>query len=190
MIRHLLQTLRFLVITALAGAAWVAHRPAPLPAVPLPSTTKADDMLDMLGQAVIKRAAVVTVSEDDLNRHLAVTLAGKVGNGLGRWASFDGARIDLEPELARLFLVWKVFGQTRTASVDLVITRDDENFHVELARGAYGHLRMPRGMMRPLYPALRSVADALDPEIRTLFKMTRITLAKDKLVLDTRFPTT
>lgn len=188
MIRYLLQTLRFFVITGLAGAAWVAHRPASFPTTPLTNTAKTDDLLDMLGQTAIKRAAVMTISEDDINRHLVTTLAGKVGSGLGQWAAFDGVRIDLEPDSARLFLIWKIFGQTRTASVDLAITRDDENFHVELLRGAYGHLQMPRGMMRPLYPALRSVADALDPEIRTLFKMTRITLAKDKLVLDPRFP--
>jgi hypothetical protein len=43
-------------------------------------------------------------------------------------------------------------------------------------------------MMRPLYPVLRAVAEALDPEIRALFQMTKITIAKDKLVLDPRFP--
>lgn len=104
------------------------------------------------------------------------------------WVAFDGVSIDLEPDSARLFLVWKIKGHERTASVDLAIRRDDEEFHVEILRGAYGHLEMPRGMMRPLYPALRSVADALDPEIRALFQMTKITIAKDKLVLDPRFP--
>jgi hypothetical protein len=34
------------------------------------------------------------------------------------------------------------------------------------------------------------VADALDPEIRALFQMTQITVAKDKLVLDSRFTST
>ncbi|MDB6003596.1 MAG: hypothetical protein JWR15_583, partial [Prosthecobacter sp.] len=77
---------------------------------------------------------------------------------------------------------------TRTASVDLAINRDENNFHVDLLRGAYGHLQMPRGLMRPLYPSLRAVADALDPEIRTLFQMTKITITKDKLLLDPRFP--
>jgi hypothetical protein len=72
--------------------------------------------------------------------------------------------------------------------VDLAISHDDKTHHVELLRGAYGHLQMPRGMMRPLDPALRSVAEVLDPEIRALFQMTKITIAKDKLVLDPRFP--
>jgi hypothetical protein len=55
-------------------------------------------------------------------------------------------------------------------------------------RGAYGHLHMPRGMMRPLYPSLKALAEALDPEIRALFLMNQITIARDKLVLDPRFP--
>lgn len=167
---------------------WVAHRPAELPKVAAPSAAKADDLLDSLHQTAIKRAAVIEISEADINRHLATTLAGKIPGMLGGWVSFDGARIDLEPDSARLFLVWKVKGYTRTASVDLALSRDDKDFHVEVLRGAYGHLQMPRGMMRPLYPSLEALAHALDPEIRALFQMTQVTIAKDKLVLDPRFP--
>lgn len=188
MTRHLLQILRLLFISALAGAAWVAHRPAELPmALPI-STTKADDLLDLLRQTAIKRAAVMEISEAEVNRHLATTLTGKVASMFGNWTAFDGARVELQPDRVRLFLVWKLRGYTRTASVDLAISRDEGNFHVEILNGAYGHLEMPRGMMRPLYPALRAVAEALDPEIRALFQMTKITIAKDKLVLDPRFP--
>jgi hypothetical protein len=188
-VKHrLLQTLRLLVISALAGAAWVAHRPAALPQAPTTNNAKGDDMLDMLRQSAIKRASVMEVSEAEINRHLATTVSSKVANMFGGWVTFDGARVDLEPDSARVFLVWKLQGHTRTASVDLAISRDADNYHVELLRGAYGHLEMPRGMMRPLYPSLRAVADALDPEIRALFQMTKITIAKDKLVLDPRFP--
>ncbi|WP_395718312.1 hypothetical protein [Prosthecobacter sp.] len=185
---HLFQTVRLLLVSALAGAAWVAHRPAELPQAPAANNGKGDDMLDMLRQSAIKRAAVMEVSEAEINRHLATAITGKAASMIGGWVAFDGARIDLEPDHARLFLVWKLHGHTRTASVDLAISRDADHFHVELLRGAYGHLEMPRGMMRPLYPALRSVAEVLDPEIRALFQMTKITIAKDKLVLDPRFP--
>jgi hypothetical protein len=84
-------------------------------------TAKADDLLDLLRQTAIKRAAVMEISEAEVNRHLATTLTGKVGKMLGKWTAFDGARIDLEPDRARLFLVWKLKGFTRTASVDLAI---------------------------------------------------------------------
>ncbi len=188
MTRHLLQTMRLLGISLLAGAAWVAHRPADLPKVAAPSAAKVDDLLDIMRQTTIKRAAVMEISEAEINRHLATTLAGKLPGKLGAWIAFDGARLDLEPDSARLFLIWKIKGYTRTASVELAISRDDKNFRVELLRGAYGHLHMPRGMMRPLYPSLEALAEALDPEIRALFLMNKITIAKDKLVLDPRFP--
>ena len=188
MIRPLLNTLRLLVISALAGAAWVAHRPAALPISPPANHAKADDILDMMRQTAIKRAAVMEISEAEVNRHLATTLTARIANPLGDWAAFDGARLDLETDSARLFLIWKLKGHVRTVSVDLAISRDEDHFNVELLRGSYGHLDMPRGMMRPLYPVLRAVAEALDPEIRALFQMTKITIAKDKLVLDPRFP--
>jgi len=187
-IRPLLQTLRLLGVSMLAGASWVAFRPAELPKAAAPSTAKADDLLDHLRQTAIKRSAVIEVSEADINRHLGATLAGKIPGRLGGWAAFEGARVDLESGNARLFLIWNVKGFTRTASLDFAISRADKEFHVEVLRGAYGHLQMPRGMMRLLYPSLEALAKALDPEIRALFQMNQITIAKGKLVLDPRFP--
>jgi len=187
-IRPLLQTLRLLGVSMLAGATWVAFRPADLPKAAAPSTAKAEDLLDTLHQTAIKRAAVIEISEADINRHLGTTLSGKIPGMLGGWVAFEGARVDLEPDNARLFLIWNVKGCTRTASVDLALTRDDKDFRVEVLRGAYGHLQMPRGMMRLLYPSLEAVAVALEPEIRALFQMNQITIAKGKLVLDPRFP--
>ncbi len=149
MIRPLLLTLRLLLVSALAGAAWVAHRPADLPVPSQTGAVKNDDMLDMLRQTAIKRASVMEISEGEVNRHLKTMLTGKVASMFGGWAAFEGARVDLEPDSARLFLVWNLKGHIRTASVDLAISRDEDHFHVELLRGAYGHLRMPRGMMRP-----------------------------------------
>ena len=189
MIRHLFKILRLAGISLLAGAAWVAQRPVEMPKAAAPAKNgKNDDLLDILRQTAIKRAAVIEISEADLNRYLSTTLSGKVKGAAGGWIAFEGARIDLEAEHAWLILIWRIHGQTRTASVDLAVEREDDHFHVEVLRGAYGHLRLPRGMMRPLYPSLKVVTDALDPEIRALFQMTRITIAKDKLVLDPRFP--
>ncbi len=173
----------------LAGAAWVAHRPAETPKILASQSAKTEDLVDTLRQAAIKRAAVIEISEADINRYLATTLNGKIDGMLGGWVTFDGARLDLEPDRARLYVMWKIHGHTRTASVDLAVRRDGNHFQVDLLSGAYGHLQMPRGMMRPIYPSLRALAEALDPEIRALFQMTQITLDKDKLVLDSRFPT-
>lgn len=172
----------------LAGATWVAHRPAEVPKVAAPNPAKVDDLIDNMRQTTMKRAAVMEISEAEINRHIATTLAGKIPGKLGSWVAFEGARLDLEPDYARLILIWKIHGHTRTASVDLAISRNEKDFRVEVLRGAYGHLQLPRGMMRPLQPSLEGLAEALDVEIRALFLMNQITIAKDKLVLDPRFP--
>lgn len=189
--RLLLQTLRLLVLSALGGAAWVAHRAETLPpAAPAAEKGKEADLLDDLRQASIKRAAVIEIKEADLNRYLAATLPGRLGSKLDGWIKLVDARIDLEPGKARFIIIWDIKGYQRTASVDLVIQRVGAHYHVEMLGGALGHLRLPRGMMMPLEPALRVVAEALDPEIRALFQMTQITVAKDKMVLDSRFTST
>lgn len=186
--RPVLKILRLLAVSALAGAAWVAHRPETVPALAEAPNHKAEDVLNLLHQAAITRAAVQVITEEELNRHLAASLTARMRASIGNWATFDGVRVDLEPELARVYMIWKIKGYTRTVRVDLNLARDANNYHVELLGGAYGHLEVPRGMLRPLFPVLKAVADAMDPEIRALFQMTNITLAKDKLVLDPRFP--
>ncbi|MFM2165670.1 MAG: hypothetical protein RIS79_41 [Verrucomicrobiota bacterium] len=186
--RPLFQILRLVLLSALGGASWVAHRPEPLPeAAPLLEKGKAPDLLDDLRQAAIKRAGLYEVKEADLNRYLTAVLPGRLGSTIESWMKVVDARADLEPGKARIILVWNIYGHQRTASVDLVVQRVGEHFHVEVLGGALGHLRLPRGVIRPLEPALRVVAGALDPEIRALFQMTQITVAKDKLVLDSRF---
>lgn len=184
--RFLFLTLRLLVLSALGGAAWVAHRPEPLP--PLADKGKESDLLDDLRQAAIKRTTIVEIKEADLNRYLASTLSNRVGGTVGKLFALQGVRVDLETGRAHVVLIWDLYGHARTASVDLAVQRVDDHFHVEMLGGAFGHLDLPRGMMRPLYPTLDTVTDALDQEIRALFQMTQISLAKDKLVLDSRFP--
>lgn len=189
--RILLQTLRLLLLSALGGAAWVAHRPEALPAAAPPVQKGKDpDLLDDLRQASIKRASIIEIREPELNRYLSATLPGRLGSKLDGWMRLADARVDLEPGKAHVIIVWDIRGHRRTASVDLVIQRVGEHFHVEMLGGALGHLNLPRGMMRPLEPALRVVGEALDPEVRALFQMTQITVAKDKLVLDSRFTST
>lgn len=189
--RTLFKILRMMVVSALGGAAWVAHRPEALPAAaPAVEKGKAPDLLDDLRQASIKRAGICEIKEADLNRYLTTTVPGRLGGSIESWMKVVDVRADLEPGRARIILVWNLMGHARTASVDLVVQRVGDHFHVEMLGGALGHLQLPRGLMRPLEPALRVVAGALDPEIRALFQMTQITVAKDKLVLDSRFTST
>ncbi|MDZ4289061.1 MAG: hypothetical protein U0984_13925, partial [Prosthecobacter sp.] len=106
---------------------------------------------------------------------------------VGRWVKFQRLAVDLEPELAHVTLVWDVQGHPSTVTVDLRILRNEKSFRVEVLGGSYGHLQVPRGMLRPLAPMLETLSRALEPDIQALFQMNQVRVAKDKLVLDPRF---
>jgi hypothetical protein len=186
-VRAFIHLLLLLVLSGLAGAAWVAHRPLVVKISAPAKEAKPRDMMDDLRQAAIKRSALVEVSEADLNRHVASVLAAHLAEPLGKWAAFDGLVIDLEPEIAHLTFTWKIHGHLSTVTVDLSVVRQEKNFRVEVVGGSYGHLRVPRGLLRPMAPMLAAAGDALQPEIQALFQMNQVRLAKDKLVLDPRF---
>lgn len=185
--RHLLL---LLCLSSLAGAAWVGHRAADLTGLNgmTPAQDgKSRDILDDLHQAAIKRSALMEISEADLNRHLAETLTATVTKPAGDWVAFERLAIDLEPGIARANLVWNMKGHRTTATVDFKVQHEPKVFRVEIVGGSYGHLTVPRGMLRPLTPALESLSRSLAEEIQALFQMNQVQIAKDKLVLDPRF---
>jgi hypothetical protein len=188
-VKFLFHFLLMTTLSALAGAAWVAHRPA---AVPAPSPPKAGakprDLVDDLKQAAIKGSGVVEIQEAELNRHLARVLTAKVQPPISDWAKFEVLHIDLEPDVAHVTLAWDVKGHRSTATVALKVMRLEKVFRVEVIGGAYGHLTVPRGFLRPLAPALRDLSDALNEEIQALFQMNEVAIAQNKLVLDPHFP--
>lgn len=183
--------LLLLLLSALAGAAWVAHRPVPLAPVEPPKpgpSGRQREFLDDLKQAAIKRSAIFEISEAELNRHLARVLGAKMNPPAAEWVQFQRVAVELEPEVAHATLAWVTHGHVSTATVDLSVKRLDNTFRVEVVGGSYGHLEVPRGLLRPLTPALQNLAQVLQEEIQALFQMNQVQLAQDKLVLDPRFP--
>lgn len=176
-------------LSAMSGAVWVAHRPAlvPPPAASI-GAAKPRDLVDDLKQAAIKGSGLVEISEGDVNRHLARMLSGKTGAELGNWVKFEQLHVDLQPGLAGLTLVWDVQGHRSTATVNLKVSRLDKVFRVEVTGGAYGRLSVPRGLLRPLAPALIELSETLHEEIQALFQMNEVRIVQDKLVLDPHFP--
>lgn len=187
--KFLFHLLLLIGLSALTGAAWVAHRPTAIaPVEPAKPGARQRELVDDLKQAAIKRSAVFEVSEAELNRHLAKTLKGNLPLPAGEWATFERLALELEPEIAHATLVWKVRNHLSTATVDFRIARQEKSFRVEVVGGRYGHLEVPHGLLRPLAPALEKLATTLQEEIQALFQMNQIQLAQDKLVLDPRFP--
>ena len=177
-------------LSGLTGAAIVAHRAADLPSVSVGAATPAppvNDIADLLGQATIKRSAPVEVSEADLNRFLAASLSGKQTGRSARRVAFEKVLVDLEPSTARVTLCWMVEGHRTTTSLDLGVLEEASAHRFEITRGAYGRMSVARGFMLPVMPAYEALGRTLAPEIGLLLNMTKIHIAKDKLVLDPRF---
>lgn len=188
-VRFLSHLFLMTVLSALSGAAWVAHRPAILPPLPEPRHEgRHRDLVDEMKQASIKGAGVLEVSQAEINRHLARVLAASLHESLGGRVKMEAVRVDLQDELAHVIVVWNVLGHRSTVTVDLAVKRLEKVFRIEVAGGAYGHLPVPRGMLRPLAPVLRGLGEALSPEIQALFQMNQVNIARGKLLLDPRFP--
>lgn len=145
------------------------------------------DLVEMLGQAVIKHAALVEVKEADLNDYLARRLKPTPQGRSSRVAQFDRLLINLEDGHCTAHLCWKVLGHTDVISVQFNIQRKGNDFVVEIERGAYGNLKVPRSFLTPAIPAFREVVRACQPEIEAIFKLPHLRIAEDKLVLDAKF---
>lgn len=175
-------------LSALTGAAWVAHRAENLAAVEAAKPGgRQRELVDDLKQAAIKRSAVFEISEAEINRHLAKALSGSLPKDFS-WAKFERVAVELDPDVARATLLWDVHGHRSSATVDFKVLRQNDSFRIEVVGGKYGHLTVPHGLLRPLAPALEKLAGVLQDEIQALFQMNQIQIAQDKLVLDPRFP--
>ena len=86
-----------------------------------------------------------------------------------------------------MHIAWRVAGHRSTATFDFGLKRLDKVFRIEVLGGSYGHLQVPRGFLRPVMPALKSLAIVLEQEIQALFQMNQVRVADGKLVLDPRF---
>ena len=145
------------------------------------------DLADQLRQAAIKRSARLEWSDAVLNTSLNARLSGTLDDSLSEWAQFNGLTLNLRESTAHVVTQWSVFGKTRTVSVDLDVTREGDTFQVRVLGGAYGRLRVMRGLLRPMTPTFERIASIFEPEIGHLFKMNQIEIQEGKLVLDPRF---
>lgn len=175
-------------LSGLTGAAWVGHRMPDLSAVAgADGSEPIADIADALEQAEIKRSAPIEITEADLNRYLAATVAGSQKGRTAASFSFEKMLIDLEPGVARITLCWLARGHRTSTSLDLAVSAVGANHRIEIVKGAYGRLPVARGFLLPVLPAYRELATACDAEVKKLLSMTKIQIAKDKLVLDPRF---
>lgn len=185
----LTQLLLLVSLSGLTGAAIVGNQSADLSAVTVADGSPANitDIADLLGQATIKRSALVEISEADLNRYLAATLSGRQAGRSAWLAGFEKVLVDFEQGEARITLCWLVGGHRTTTTVHLHVALESGKHRAELTGGAYGRMPVVRGFLAPVIPAYQELARACSPEIGSILSMTKIRIAKNKLILDPRF---
>lgn len=180
-----------LLFSALTGAAWVAHRPAERSALQAQEGDRkpTQGVLDQLAQAAIKRSAPFEISESRLNEHLAESVASRPAWGVAKsWWCLEAPEVDLREGGAVLRLRWRLAeAHVCDLTVNLRLKREESEFHCEIVDGAYGRLKVPRGLLHPAKAVLSHLADVLRPEIDALFAMNQIQIVEDQLLLDPRF---
>jgi hypothetical protein len=182
-----LKTLLALVASVLLAALILAAQPVDLSHVQRQRTTKGSGIGDLpsaIEQTAIKQSGPLRLSEGDLNAQLAKHLPPT------RTAPANEPRevlIDLQPEQARVHLTWVIGGHPLTASVDIALRRSDQHFDIEVLRGSYGRLSVPRALLPPLVPTLRALQRTCDAEITALLKIPRPKISENILELDPKF---
>ena len=187
-VRH---SLLLLLFSSLTGAAWVAHRPALWPALQELDATKkpALGVVDQLSQAAIKRSAPFEITEARLNQHLASQLKTRPRwAAASSWWRLEAPQFDLQEDLAVLRLRWHLADRhSCDLTVHLKLGQEAGQFRIEVVEGAYGRLRVPRGLLHPAKAVLAELAEVLRPEVEALFAMNQVIIAEDKLLIDPRF---
>jgi hypothetical protein len=191
-LRFLYHVFLTLWLSFLIAAALQSHRTGDMSSVqglgPSPDKNGGQDVLERMEQAVWRRAETLEITEVDLNRYLANALVMKQAGRSREFANFERVAVDLEPDLCRIWFVWKIAGHATTATIDLTLKRKNDTFITEVTGGSYGRLKiLQRGALATLVPACTSLAASLDDEIHTLFQMNQIHFLKDKVLLDPRF---
>ncbi len=188
-VKLLIKLFLLISLSGLTAAAVVGHQSPDLSGIKGSDGGAATvgDILDLLEQAAIKRSAPIEITEGDLNRYLAATVIGTQGDRTAEIVRFERVLVDLRPGIARVVLCWSIRGHRSTSSIDVHLMGDGTHHRAEIVGGSYGRMGVARGVMQPVLPAFEALAEMCDAEIKALFKMTKIQMVEDKLVLDPRF---
>jgi hypothetical protein len=196
----------FLIAIGLAAALYFATQPQDLSDVKGYggiSGNPTRDLSQTLHNAV-ERGYDLRLSEEDMNRWLAGTLAMKQDGVLGASVKLEGVAIRLEQDVAEVVMVRSAFGRPFTVSMFLRIEQTESSDGVSTALhrdggaytdsfpklkkgGRFGKLVVPQGMLLLVMPSFSKLKDQFTDEISNgLEKMARVRIEEGNLVLDPR----
>lgn len=202
MLRFVTNVLTTVWLALLTAVAIYSHAPASLKNIQgldaPPQTTvpgaRQPDVRERIEQAVLNRTTPVVITEAEANRYLATILRGEEGGLSRRVSQFDRLALSFEKGYCRAWLIWKVGGGSRTASMDFTVRRGKTEYVIEPTGGHFGRLPVFRGALVALQPAFREACTVLseDPNdlVRPIFEMNAITFERGRVILDPRLEVT
>jgi hypothetical protein len=170
----LLRTLVFLAGSAGLAALLLALQP-PMSTPQVAAPTGGSTLAVALEQILIKQQNRSELSESEINQ----SLVAKATVPQLSCAIWDSA--------ASLYLTWKIGNLPVTARIDFTVKRQGAEHEVQIFRGAYGRLEVPRGMLILLRPALGHLSQHYAPELAALFALPRFSFEPGTLVLQPKF---
>ena len=188
MLPGLCRALVFLVLSAALGAGITFFKAPDLTALKREASQGNDprELAATITKVVLKQSGKQGLDEGDLNAYFNTNIASRLEHSSTFMKPAEVA-CDLREDSARLYLTWRVFDRPVTAAVDLKVARVGAEIVCEVTGGSYGALSVPRLCITPLRPALRELARACQPEVQALLSLPRLSIAKEKLVLDPIF---
>ncbi len=183
---HLLTTV---FLSGLLGAAVAFHRAPDLSHIrTVPGAGfEPSDLAQTITQVVIKQSGKQSIEEGDLNAFLASVIAAHQRGTSARFADPESVLVDLGEDTATLHFCWRLPYHRLDAAVETKLGRVGGELVFEIVGGSYGRLRVPKMLLAPLRPALRALAAACEPELQALQSLPRLSISKEKLVLDPTF---
>ena len=144
-------------------------------------------LFERLEQGLYKRNAPVVITQAELNRYLTNHLQANDVGPLAEYlkmAHFDIQCLDKGFDVR---YAWRAQnGHLAAATMHFEVRREANQFLIEPVSGSYGRLPVPRGVMAPLLPALKSLAAAIKPELDLAFQMNQLKFEPGRIVLDPR----
>jgi len=191
MSRFFIRLTTLMLLSALSAAAVLFHRADDLSKISRKPSQALEkiDLAEGITQVVIKQSGKQLLDEGDVNHFFATRLKLRQEGLTTDLAQPQEILCDLHEAGGTLYFCWKGvrYPQPFQASMDFTVGRRGPDLVMDVTGGHYGRLWVPKVLLSPLRQALKALAAACQPELNALLSLPKLSIAKEKLVLDPSF---
>ena len=125
----------------------------------------------------------LTFTEAEVNQYLNQRVKGKQGGILASFVKFEGVYVDLETDMAELFVVRSVFGLPFTVSSRVLQKKTDYKTDWRMAGGTIGSFTLTTKQFKPIVEAFVRLGASCRDELDAIDAMTNIEIGDDQVTL-------